>query len=213
MNTEKIVDINKNNKEKDTTTSFIEKDNRLDLYKLVENYNKRTSIKLKDEFLKTQIKINSYLDYGTKMFLAQNIIEKSCVKNGDLHIDSCKKYILYIYTLIKFYTNIDIDEKDIMMQYDLLDRNNLVEKILSLIPGKELTTFKTILEMKQNDFMTNNYEAHAFISNQVNKIKEIAPELSKVFIPLVDKLNKKIESLDESKIDKMLNKYMKYIAK
>lgn len=213
MNTDKIVDINKNNKEKDTTTSFIEKDNRLDLYKLVENYNKRTSIKLKDEFLKTQIKINSYLDYGIKMFLAQNIIEKSCVKNGDLHIDSCKKYILYIYTLIKFYTNIDINEKDIMMQYDLLDRNNLVEKILSLIPEKELTTFKTILEMKQNDFMTNNYEAHAFISNQVNKIKEIAPELFKVFIPLVDKLNKKIESLDESKIDKMLNKYMKYVAK
>lgn len=201
MDTEKIVDINKNNKE----------NNRLDLYKLVENYNKRTSTKLKDEFLKTQIKIIPYLDYGTKMFLAQNIIDKSCLKDGNLHIDSCKKYILYIYTVIKFYTNIDINEKDIMIQYDLLDRNNLVEKILKLIPEKELITFNTILDMKQNDLMNNKYETHAFIVDQLDKVKEIVPELSKIFVPLIEKLNNKIETLDENKIEKILNRVTKFV--
>lgn len=188
-------------------------ENRIDLYKLVENYKKRSSTKLKEEFLKTQIKIVPYLGYGTKMFLVQNIINQSCLKDGNVHIDSCKKYILYIYTLIRFYTNIDFKEKDVLTQYDLLDSNDLIEKILVLIPEKERITFKTILDMKQDDLMTNKYRTHAFITEQVNRVTSVAPEISKAFAPLVEKLNEKLETLDENKIEKFLNKAMKYVNK
>ena len=147
------------------------------------------------------------------MFLAQNIINQSCLKDGNVHIDSCKKYILYIYTLIRFYTNIDFKEKDVLIQYDLLDSNDLIEKILVLIPEKERITFKTILDMKQDDLMTNKYGTYAFITEQVNRVTSVAPEISKAFTPLVEKLNEKLESLDENKIEKFLNKAMKYVNK
>ena len=201
------IDNIEGNKENEST------ENRINLYKLVENYKKRSSTKLKEEFLKTQIKIVPYLGYGTKMFLAQNIINQSCLKDGNVYVDSCKKYILYIYTLIRFYTNIDFKEKDILTQYDLLDSNDLIEKILVLIPEKERITFKTILDMKQDDLMTNKYETHAFITEQVNRVTSVAPEISKAFSPLIEKLNEKLETLDENKIEKFLNKAMKYVNK
>lgn len=210
MDTEKIVDININNKETTTTTPLTERSNRIDLYKLVENYNKRTSTKMKEEFLKSQIKIIPYVEYGTKMFLADQIVNTSCIKNDNVHIDSCKKYVLYIYTLIKYWTNIDIKETDLLNQYDTLDKYGLVEEILGLIPEKEVVTFKSILDMKQNDLMTNKYENHAFIKEELEKLY---PKFDAVISPLLDRLIDKIESLDENKIEKMINRLSGLVKK
>lgn len=189
------------------------KEKRIDLYKLVEEYNKRSSTKLKEEFLKVQVKVVLYLGYATKIFLAQNIINQTCMKDGKVHIDSCKKYIMYIYTMIKFYTNIDIHEKDLMIQYDLLDENNMIEKILDLIPEKERITFKTILDMKQDDLMTNKYGTHAFIEEQMDRIEGASSKFSEAFAPLVDTLTEKVKTLDENKIEKMLKGAIKYVSK
>lgn len=219
-----MADINKDNikeekidetKATDTTksTESKSKEKRIDLYKLVENYNKRSSTKLKEEFLKAQVKIVPYQGYTTKLFLAQNIINISCMKDGKVHIDSCKKYIMYIYTMIKFYTNIDIKEKDLMIQYDLLDENNMVEKILDLIPEKERVIFKTILDMKQDDLMTNKYGTHAFIEEQMDRIEGVSSKFSEAFAPLVDTLTEKVKTLDENKIEKMLKGAIKYVSK
>lgn len=220
-----MADINKKNKEEeekvdetkatDTTKSTESKSTvkRIDLYKLVENYKKRSSTKLKEEFLKSQVKIVPYQNYTTKLFLAQNIINTSCMKDGKVHIDSCKKYIMYFYTMIKFYTNIDIQEKDLMVQYDLLDENGLVEKILALIPEKEVTTMKTILDMKLNDLMTNKYGTHAFIEEQMDRIENISSKFSEAFAPVIETLTEKVKTLDENKIEKMLKGAMKYVSK
>lgn len=210
MDTEKIVDININDKETITTTPLTERSNRIDLYKLAENYNKRISTKMKEEFLKSQIKIIPYVGYGTKMFLADQIVNTSCIKNDNVHIDSCKKYVLYIYTLIKYWTNIDIKETDLLNQYDTLDKYGLVEEIIGLIPEKEVVTFKSILDMKQNDLMMNKYENHAFIKEELEKIY---PKFDAVISPLLDRLIDKIESLDENKIEKMINRLSGLVKK
>ena len=219
-----MTDINKDNIKEEKvdemnateTTDSTEskpKEKRIDLYKLVEEYKKRSSTKLKEEFLKAYIKIVPYQGYTTKLFLAQNIINISCMKDGKVHIDSCKKYIMYIYTMIKFYTNIDIQEKDLMVQYDLLDENGLVEKILALIPEKERVSFKTILDMKQDDLMTNKYGTHAFVEEQMDRIENISSKFSEAFAPVIDTLTEKVKTLDESKIEKMLKGAMKYVSK
>lgn len=217
INKENIKEESKENKIDDTktvdTNSTESKEKRIDLYKLVENYKKRSSTKLKEEFLKSQVKIVPYQNYTTKLFLAQNIINISCMKDGKVHIDSCKKYIMYIYTMIKFYTNIDIKEKDLMIQYDLLDKNDLIEKILALIPEKEKITFKTILDMKQDDLMTNKYGTHAFVEEQMDRIENISSKFSEAFAPVIETLTEKVKTLDENKIEKMLKGAMKYINK
>ena len=182
---------------------------KIDLYKLVEEYNKRASVKMKDEFLKSKVKVVPYLGYGTKMFLANNIVEQCCLKGKDVYVDSCKKYVLHIYTLLKYWTNIDIKENDLLIQYDLLDQNGMVEKILELIPEKEVVSFSTILEMKEKDLYTNNCGVQAFINN---KLKELYPKLSTVTMPIVENLNAKLNTLDTDKVEKMLNRIVKFVS-
>lgn len=187
------------------------KENAITIDKLIDGYSKRTSIKMKEEYLKAVIKVKPYVSYGVKMVLADMVIKNSCLKDGRVHIDSCKKYILYIYALIDTYTNIEITEKQWLFEYDRLDSIGLIEPILALIPEKEVATFKTILDMKHNDLMTNRYGTYAFIEDQVNRIVSVTPEISKAFAPLIEKLNEKLETLDESKIEKMLNKAVRLI--
>lgn len=218
-----IININNKNEEVKNEQLVIEaktetessekkhKENAITIDKLIDGYLQRTSIKMKEEYLKIAIKVKPYIGYGVKIFLADNIIKTSCLKNGRVYIDSCKKYLLYIYALIDTYTNIEINQKEWMFQYDRLDSLGLIEPILALIPEKERATFKTILDMKLDDLMTNRYGTYAFIDEQMDRFTTIAPEIAKVFTPLVDKLNKQVETLDENKIEKMLNKMMKFI--
>ena len=187
------------------------KENAITIDKLIDGYLKRTSTKMKEEYLKTVIKVKPYVSYGVKIFLADTIIKTSCLKDGRVYIDSCKKYLLYIYTLIDTYTNIEINQKELVFQYDRLDSLGLIEPILALIPEKERATFKTILDMKLDDLMTNRYGVYAFIDEQMDRAAKIAPEIGKAFGPLIDKLSKQVETLDENKIEKMLNKAMKFM--
>ena len=210
-NDEKILNINQEsttNKQKEEEEEK-HKENGITIDKLIDGYLKRTSVKMREEYLKAVIKVKPYVGYGAKMFLADTIIKTSCLNDGQIYIDSCKKYLLYIYTLINTYTNIELSTKDLMIQYDRLDSIGLIEPILALIPEKERVTFKTILDMRQDDLMTNRYGTHAFIKEQVDRLTNVSSEFSKAFAPLVEKLNEKIQTLDENKIEKMLNKAMK----
>lgn len=207
----KEVDLNTNQNNNVSESEHKHKENAIDIDKLIDGYLKRTSTKMKEEYLKTVIKVKPYVSYGVKIFLADTIIKTSCLKDGRVYIDSCKKYLLYIYALIDTYTNIEINQKELVFQYDRLDSLGLIEPILALIPEKERSIFKTILDMKLDDLMTNKYGTHAFIEEQVDRVATIAPELSKAFAPLIDKLSEKIETLDENKIEKMLNKAIKFM--
>ena len=189
-----------------TTTN--ETTNRITITELIEGYNKRTSEKLKKDYLLSVIKVKNYIGYSTKTYLAEKIIENSCLKGANIQIDSCKKYIMYIHTLITYYTNIDFPIKDITFNYDLLEENGILENILEIIPEKEIATFKAILDMKLNDLMTNKYEIHSFITELfTNSILKINTKLS----PFVQKICSKIETLDEKKIEKAINKAIKIL--
>lgn len=187
------------------------KENALSIDKLIENYLKRTSTKMKEEYLKSAIKVKPYVGYGAKVFLANTIINTTCLKDGRVHIDSCKKYLLYVFSLIDTYTNIEVDSKNWMLQYDRLDSLGLIEPILALIPEKEIVTFKTILDMKLDDLMTNRYGVHAYIDEQMDRFNNIASEIGKAFSPLIEKLEKQIKSLDENKIENIVSRFAKFI--
>ena len=147
---------------------------RINIDVLVEEYNKRSSDKLKDEYLKSKVLIDNYVTYANKMLFADSIL-KNCYFNGDkIQINSCNKYLLYIYALLKYWTNIDINEKDLMNQYDLLDKNGLIEKLIGLIPEKEVASFSTILEMKENDILANKCNVNITMHN---KIIDYAPKM------------------------------------
>lgn len=180
-------------------------ENKINVINLIEDYEKLTSNKLKEDYLKAKIKINNYIDYSSKMFIAENIINSSCLKNNNIYIDSCKRYILYIYALLSNYTNLDIHENELLLQYDLLEKHGLLDIILNMIPEKEIVTFKTILDMKQNDLITNKYEIHAFISDKVNTFTSIVESF-------VNNIGQKMGSLDNTEVNNLVNLFINSLS-
>ena len=81
---------------------------------------------------------------------------------------------------------------------------------MSFIPENEFNEFKTILDMTQSDFMTNNYETKAFISNQIERIKNV---LNVIVKPIADALSKKIDKLSENDIEEFGNRLEKIIKR
>ena len=220
-----IININNENEEVKNEQLVVEtktetevqeqkhKENGITIDKLIDGYLKRTSTKMKEEYLKAVIKVKPYASYGVKIFLADTIIKTSCLKDGKVHNDNCKKYMLYLFALIDTYTNIEINQKEWTFEYDRLDSLGLIESILGLIPEKEIATFKTILDMKMDDLMTNRYGTHAFVEEQMDRLSAITSELNKAFAPLMDKLIEKIDTIDENKVEKMLSRVSKLVKK
>ena len=67
-------------------------------------------------------------------------------------------------------------------------------------PEKEIAEFKMICDMKKSDLLQNKYENHAFIADQVDRFGTLIGVTLK---PVLDKLATELESMDDSKIEKL----------
>ena len=174
---------------------------KIDVFEFVEKYN---SVSEKQRLLDETIPKDTYVDYLVKQKYARDILMVSCLDlNGNIKLNSCKKYMLYVYTVFTLYTNIDIPENKMVLAFDALDRYKLIDIILAEIPEAELNTFNTVLQMCQDDMMTNNYEIHGYINRN---IENITTEFSKVLSPIVSNLNKKLDEVD---IEKLIQEFLK----
>lgn len=174
---------------------------RIEIEKLVDEYNKRSSEKLQDDYLKSKIKVIDYVDYSMKNFIAEKIINGSCFSNGIVNINSCNKYMLYIYALLKYWTNLDIKEDRLVFYYDLLNKNNMIEKILAIIPEKEITEFSTILEMKQDDLLLNECNTSILLNKN---IKNYLPRFMAAIEILLSSIGEVIGQVDVSKMKNII---------
>lgn len=174
---------------------------KIDVFEFVEKYN---SVSEKQRLLDETVPKDTYVDYLVKQKYARDILTVSCLdSNGNIKLNSCKKYMLYVYTVFTLYTNIDISENKMVLAFDALDRYKLIDIILAEIPEAELNTFNTVLQMCQDDMMTNNYEIHGYINRN---IENITAEFSKVLAPIVSSLSKK---LDEVNTDEFIQGFLK----
>lgn len=158
---------------------------------LVDDYKKIKTEALKKSYLEKTISINPYISYGVKHFLADKIIKNtSFVDDNDnekvkkFKINTPKRYVLSVYTIITCYTNIQMSEDNVISDFDLLNQYGLIDKIFSLIPETEIEEFKSIIDMAASDFITNYYEPKAFIERQLNELATLV-ETSQ---PIIDGL-------------------------
>jgi len=133
----------------------------------------------------SQIKIEAYIPYLTKVEVARRIVEATCLKDGRIVMDSPSKYLLYCRSIISLYTNIKLAEKaddnedmetlGLMMvnEFDALNSRGLFEGIFAKIPERELAEFNTVLDMVSNDVMTNKYEPHAYVNDVLTRLADI----------------------------------------
>lgn len=139
---------------------------------------------VKDElfmkYLKDTVKVVPYISYATKMAQAKALILATCVVDGDIQVDSMRRYVFYIFHLINAYTNVEFHAKTIVDDFDLLDANGLVEPLLALIPEHERKTFETLVQMAYDDLMVNKNNVLTYIRQLVGALGQQGSALMKM---------------------------------
>lgn len=167
---------------------------KIDVKDFVNKYNKFSTTTAKESYLKTAVKFVDYINFEVVEVLCDQILANSCYdKNGNIKINTCKKYIMYIYTIFNQYTNIAVHSDKWMEEFNLLSKAGLVEAVCQLMPDNLITTLDSVLKMKTDDMMTNYYEPHAFISNQVVKYAPMIHGVIDKFLGGVEMISKEVD--------------------
>lgn len=196
------------------------------LLEFVEKYNDMANNTLKEQLL-SKIKITPYVSIIKKDAYAQLIVDKTTFeqeayddngvtkyrKTDKIRVNSVGQYVQFCRAVIELYTDLEIDEDDkgFIKGYDALKSSGLLDILMvgsdkadPLITMSELSEFKTILTMKQSDTQFNETTAQAFISKQIGRISDLA---NATLTPLVDIVNKKLDSLSNDELRKILDDY------
>lgn len=192
--------INLENKNQSNLTSWgVEK---ISIDDLIKGYNRLQSSQAKERYLKEKVKYTEYTNFEVVCFYVDRIIANSMFdKNGDIKVDSCQKYLQYMFALLSFYTNVDVHAEQWILEFNKLRRYGLLEKIVKGIPEAEINTLDAVLEMKSNDAMTNYYNIQNWATK---KLGEFYPFIAKGINEVLEALSKYITEFDEDKIRQML---------
>ena len=188
--------------------------------------------KLKGDYLKENLKITTYLPFIKKDALAQNIVNATTYKFEDytkedgttgrrrtnqIQVNSTAQMLLFYRVIIENYTDLEVETEGFYEEYDALNESGVLFELTadfeghpSLIPAKEISELRGMVDLKQRDIMTNQYEIHSYISNQIERIAEVG---SVVLKPVLDKLATELENMDEKDIEKFTNKVEKLLKR
>ena len=186
----------------------------------VEEYEKQMTDADKTKFLRNKLKTEKYMPYADKLTFAENIVthssyamvkEDGVLKKTDrIALNSPMRYILFVMTVVDKYTNIEVNFKNIMPDFDALNFNSLIEVIFEKIGSKETAEFNTVVEMVLNEFMANKYQFKNYMADTLLKVSGIVGKCA----PLIDNITSKLDNMSEEDIEKLsglLEKVTKFI--
>lgn len=174
---------------------------------LVQEFERRSSDSGKKLFLEARVKTIEYMDYEIVQGLCDNIIANSYLKDGEIFIDSCKSYYFYVFTILKFYTNIIVNDNDFAREFNLLNKAGLIDIIFGAMPEGLMGTFDAVLQMKKNDFMTNYYETHSYINRTINKLVPVISNLLNKAVKNISVFKNEFKNINWNEIDQLIQKY------
>ena len=155
-------------------------------------------------------------------------------KTDKIRVNSVAQYVQFCRAVIELYTDLEIDEDDkgFINGYDALKSSGLLDILMvgsdkddPLIPMSELSEFKTILTMKQSDaegdfdtpmhvLSNKNNQYGATVALYPDVLKDISKQIGRIsdlanatLTPLVDVVNKKLDSLSNDELRKILDDY------
>jgi hypothetical protein len=163
--------------------------------KIIKN---RASEDARRVYIEGTLAVKDYERYEVVCAICDQIIANSYfTTDGQFKVDSCKKYLLYVSALLNTYTNIKFDENDILGDFNLLQRYGLIDVIINYIPEAQVAMFDSVLNMKSNDIMTNYYEPHAFVKEQLVKFAPLIHGWIESFLGAAEEM---IKDIDVNKI-------------
>lgn len=177
-----------------------------------ERYNAIATKSLKDRFIDEKLKITSYVPFIKKDAIINNLLEITMKdkETGNVKVNSSVEYLLMTRIFIENYTNLTIETEGFYEEYDELKKSGLFDILLigddstataPLIPYKEITEFKFLLAQKKADYITNHYEIHSFITEQVDRLKALGEA---TLTPLMDVVSKKLDEIPKEDLDKIV---------
>ena len=186
----------------------------------VEEYEKQLTNDDKAKFLKSKLKTERYMPYADKLTIAENIVKHSSYamvkEDGELRqtdriaLNSPMRYVLFVMTVIDKYTNIEVNFKNVMPEFDALNFNSLIEVIFEKVGDKETAEFNTVVDMVLNDFMANKYQFKNYINDTLSRVSGLVEKCA----PLIDNIANKLDSMSEEDAEKLsglLGKVTKFI--
>ena len=140
----------------------------VDMFVKTYKANSKAKDKTFEDFIAKHITTH-YVDFITKSVYCDSIIKSSChKKDGNrefIKIDSATRYLFFVMRLIELYTDIQIDNKNVVSDYDKLNEVGAIGTLIAAIPASEYSEFSTLLDMKMDDFRDNEYSLTSFLYN------------------------------------------------
>lgn len=166
-------------------------------------------------FLSRELKVNPYISYHQKIVMSDLIVKKTSYKYGsdgkqtaEIELHTPMLNLFFMMYVIKAYTNIDVDLKNALEEYDMLQSSGLFETIWGRLPSGDINSFQNILNASKDDFIQNEMSFDAVVGRQVNRFIDLFKVAAKPILKeLSDAIMKNIDENPENKeaVQKIVN--------
>ena len=149
----------------------------------IKEYDEAKEAGFKDEIIRKHIN-NEYVLFENKVDAAKTIVDTCYWETEEddfgnsrsvLNINSILKYYLTYMVILELFTDLERspDGKQMLDDFNQLNRRGIFEEIKQNINQNELSEFNTILKMVSDDVIANEYENHAFLTKQMERLKNL----------------------------------------
>ena len=174
----------------------------------IDEYNKRSTTTMKDEYIRDYIEITKYVPFTQKLVRAKNLMKVTMIdSDGNFAANSAFNYLFFFFFFIEEYTNLISESLCFADEYDMLKSSGFLDKLMistettrSLIDPSELSEFKSLCDMVIKDQYDNEYEIHSFIKNQITRIEKLG---TVALDSISDAIKESIGNLDEETLNKL----------
>lgn len=146
---------------------------------------------VKPNYIADHLEIKQYLPILEKDILAQRMVDATMYKYDEedgkrvrtnmIQVNSVAQRILFTRMIVETYTNLTTTSSSFAEEYDALKQSGVYDLLLvnyedhpSMIPAWEIVECNDLVELKIRDTMTNSYEIHGFIQEQVERLGKLA---------------------------------------
>lgn len=195
------------------------------ILEFVNGYKEITTDKAKENYFKKNVNIKTYLPILNKITIAERIADVVCfeyekyiTESGEeksrstmnVQVNTPVQYLLTCRAIVENYTDLEIEDTSFYKEFDALQENGIMDKILCTIPNDELKNFEAIVNMKREDILYNHGTVKGFISDKVERIVMIS---STVLKPAMEKIATELQNMDDDKIMKLSDRFSKVMEK
>ena len=137
----------------------------------------------KEEYVKKHI-VNEYISYTQKVTICRSIADytshKEVLGKKVYSIDSSMRYMLFVFSIIEQYTDIELGQNDERIKaFDLIEKYNVMYFITTCM-GDEYKRLDTVLKMQVDDIYSNERDLPSFLENKMEALSLVMERVDKI---------------------------------